>query len=184
MSDSVQTAMRKNLIWIIALIVCLAIAVGAAFNSARTPAESQQEGKKKPVMTGVDSKYVEKLMTPQPPPKTEEEKTREILVEYTEVIEDPNASEEDRVRRIYASGNLHISLGEIEDAISKFEQIILEFPDHRYAGRSYFRLFDCYSKLNDEENKRWVANQLLEKYERGTPENKWARMQLGMPLDE
>lgn len=186
MSESFESAIKKNLFWIIGFVVCIFLAIGIGLNTQFAKDNDPEKGFKSAVVNAnVESKYFKKLTNPPPPPKTEEEKTQEIIEDYDTVIVDENVPIDERVRYLYAKGSLQLTgLGDIDSAIEIFQQIILEYPDHYRAGRSYFRLFDCYKKLNDEENMRWVCNRVMEVYPAGTPEHKWAQTQMGMFVTE
>ncbi len=111
---------------------------------------------------------------------TVQARARQLIAEHEQKFDaDPKSA--DAPAYLSAMGNLYRQkLSDYEQAASCFERLINEYPDDPSVRDSYLQLLVCYERLGDQENRRRVLRQLMEKYPAESQEHQFAAHELGI----
>jgi tetratricopeptide (TPR) repeat protein len=158
------------------MIACIVIGVYGYVREKTSP-----ETEAAPAQTVPASVLDTKVASVSPPPKrmTDEEKARETINSHMEEFEqDPQS--DDAPALLHAAGNLAAQkLGEFEEAISYYEQLIDQYPDWRGIRKVYIQLARCYETVNEQTAAFRTYERMMDVFPEDSQEYLFAKEKIG-----
>lgn len=159
-----KKGLKQNWYLVLALIICL-LAILYKLVGNVLPDNLLRN------LSGQTQKIVQKRLTP-------EEQALKKIQEYEDKISKTPFAPEVPLWRL-AIGNICCQkLRDYEDAARNYELLILDHPDCEVIRIAYAQLEQCYEKLGDWENKRWIYTEMMKNFPENSSEYRHAKAKL------
>lgn len=184
-TDSVKSALRD--VWYLVLLFAAIVAV-VFYKLLAQDGDAQKEQRNvspaqfvEPRQTVAQTQEIsEPALEAQAPRPTEQEQTRDLVVEYQKRL-DENPRDPDAPAVLNAMANLSKQkLMDYKAAAQYYELLITGYPDWEGSAKVYPQLATCYERMGDMSSRQDVYKRMMRKFPPESQEYLYAKSELGM----